>query len=62
MMFLENQKESSLRIVCGTAHINALEEPSKLLLDLKHFLVKCCLKGLLIKLMLILGQVRLSKG
>ncbi len=32
--------------------------------DLVHFLVKCCLKGLLkiIKLMLILGQVRVSKG
>ena len=33
-------------------------------LDLVHFLVKCCLQGLLkiIKLMLILGQVRLSIG
>ena len=33
-------------------------------LDLLHFLVKGCLYGLLkiIKLMLILGQVRLSKG
>ena len=34
------------------------------LMDLVHFLVKCSLKGLLkmIKLMLILGQIRLSKG
>ncbi len=32
--------------------------------DLVHFLTKCCLKGLLkiLKLMLILWQVRLSKG
>ena len=34
------------------------------ILDLVHFLVKCCLYGLLniIKLMLITGQVMLSKG
>ena len=32
------------------------------LFDLVHFQVICCLKGLLIKLMLILGQVMVSKG
>ena len=31
-------------------------------LDLVHFLVKCCLEGLLKIMMLILGQVRLSIG